>query len=209
MLSQDKINQHLRKFTPRDDIIVDILCGPTAVGKTWVSMRLKNTHKFIVPTTTRPQATDEKHGEDYYFITHEQYERGLLSGKFVTTFKIGRNYFGYQGSEFERIVSGKKTPLAIIYYKALDSFLAKFPNSRIHLMFPPFTEKGLNLLKMRMLSKTAWQFEARWKDTLEQMKAMYVTKPSLLEKYKNSKLYEITNDRSALKLIKDLKKHAS
>lgn len=207
MLSQDKINQHLRKFAPREDIIVDILCGPTAVGKTWVSLRLTDSHEFIVPTTTRKPASDEIQGEDYYFITKEQYEKALLSGKFVTTFKIGRNYFGFQGSEFERIVSGKKTPLAIIYYKELDSFLKKFPNSRIHFMFPPFTKKGLDFLKMRMLSKTVWQFEARWRDTLQQMQAMYAAKPTLLEKYNNSKLYEITNNRSALKLIRDLKSY--
>lgn len=207
MLSQEKIKRHLRNFPVREDIAVDILSGPTAVGKNWVAKQLKGTHQFLIPTTSRNPGSDERHGVDYYFISKLQYERALLKGEFVTTFTLGRHYYGYRGIEFEKITSNRYVPLAIIYYKVLDPFLEKFPNSRIYFMFPPFTQKGLDLLKKRMLSRTVWQFAARWKDTLEQMQAMYVTKPSLLEKYPNSKLYQITDDRSSVKLINDLKKN--
>lgn len=207
MLSQEKIKRHLKNFPVREDIVVDILSGPTAVGKNWVAERLKNSHQFLIPTTSRSPGSDERHGVNYYFISKQEYERALLKGEFVTTFTMGRHYYGYRGIEFEKITSQKYTPLAIIYYKVLDPFLEKFPNSRIYFMFPPFSQRGLELLKRRMLSRTVWQFEARWKDTLEQMQAMYVTKPDLLEKYPNSKLYAITDDRSALSLIRELKTH--
>lgn len=207
MLSQEKIKHHLRKFPVREDIVVDILSGPTAIGKNWVAKQLKGTHQFLIPTTSRNPGSDERHGVDYYFISKQEYEKKLLKGEFATTFTLGRHYYGFRVVELEKITSGKYIPIAIIYYKVLDPFLEKFPNSRIHFMFPPFTQKGLDLLRKRMLSRTVWQFEARWKDTLEQMQAMYVTKPGLLEKYPNSKLYKITDDRSTSKLINILKKN--
>lgn len=207
MLSRAEIKNHLKAFPVRNDIVVDILTGPTAVGKNWVVDRLKTSHKFLIPTTSRPQRSDEEHGVQYYFVSKKKYEELLLKGEFITTFTMGNQYYGYQKSVLEEISTQKYIPLATIYYKVLDPFLEKFPNSRIYFMFPTFTKKGLELLRKRMLSRTVWQFEARWKDTLEQMRAMYETKPTLLEKYPNSKLYAITNDKSALKLIKDMQKN--
>lgn len=208
MLTQQKISRHLASFPVREDIIVDIISGPTAVGKSWVVDRLKRTHQYVVPTTSRPRRQDEVNGVDYYFVTRTEYEKAILKGEMATTFILDKYYYGYSGKEFEKISNNNKKPLVIIYYKVLDPFLEKFPNSQIYFMFPPYTEKGLELLKRRMMSRTVVNFDARWRDTLEQMYEMYVAKPNLLARYPNSKLYTIEDDRSALKLIKDLEKNA-
>jgi guanylate kinase len=206
MLTNEKLKRHLAAFPVRHDIKVAVISGPTAIGKHTIVSKLERTHRFLVPTTTRPPLRDEVNGINYYFVTKTDFVRGLLNGKYATGFMLENHYYGFSVEELEKATSSQYKTIAIIYYKVLDQFIEKFPNSFIHFMFPPFTNNGLELIKRRMLSKTVWNFEQRWRDTLEQMNAMYVTRPTLLEKYPNSRLYKIKDDRSTSKLIKDLQK---
>lgn len=184
---------------------VDILCGPTAVGKNWVTDRLKDTHQLVVSTTTRQPRDQEVNGIDNYFISISEFERALKHGEMATAFVYKDNYYGYYVEELENINQSSKRPVAIIYYLALNVFLEKFPNSKIFFIFPSQSRKAMELLRKRMLGRSAGEFLARWNDTLRQMKAMYIEKPTLLEKYPGSELFTIDNDESALKLIERMK----
>ena len=65
MLTNEKLKRHLANFPVRQDINVDIICGPTAIGKHTIVNQLQSTHKFLVPTTTRPPLRDEISGINY------------------------------------------------------------------------------------------------------------------------------------------------
>jgi guanylate kinase len=206
MLTEDRIKKLLGQYPTQVDLHVDIISGPTAVGKNWVADRLHDSHKALVSITSRPKRENEIEGIDYFFVTQSEYEKLLLNGNLATTFVYDGQYYGYLVSELKLANEQKLIPLAIIYYKVIPNFIEKFPNYFIFFMYPPFNNKGMNLLKKRMLSRSAGDFEERWTDTLEQMHAMYKAKPTLLEMYQKSKLYEIKDDNSAWKLIRDLKK---
>lgn len=206
MLSQSKIKRHLRKF-PTSYFKVIVLSGPTASGKKWIAERLSDTHRLIVSTTSRPPRVDEQIDISYQFISKPDYEKLLLRGKFATTFTFEGHYYGYLVSELKRAYTKEYTPLAIVYYKALESFLEKFPNSQIYFIYPPFTKAGLEALKRRMLSTTVWNFEKRWDDTLKQMEEMYVKKPNLLDNYPGSRLIKIRNQKASWDLINLIQKN--
>ncbi len=207
MLKEDRIHKLLGMYPTQVDLHIDIISGPTAVGKNWVADRLGDSHKALVSITSRPKREDETEGLDYYFVSQREYENLLRDGGMATTFIFDGHYYGYLVSELDHAKQQELIPLAIIYYKVIPNFIEKFPNYFIYYMFPPFNSKGMNLLKKRMLSRSAGDFKERWADTLEQMHAMYKAKPTLLEIYPKSKLYEIKDDNSAWKLIRDLKKH--
>lgn len=206
MLTEDRIKQLLGKYPTQVDMHVDIISGPTAVGKNWVADRLHDSHKALISITSRPMRENEIEGIDYHFVSEREFENHLRNGDLATTFVYDGHYYGYLTSELDNANAQKLIPLALIYYKALPNFIERFPNYSIYFMYPPFNNKGLNLLKKRMLSRSAGEFKERWADTLEQMHAMYKAEPTLLEMYPQSKLYEIKDDNSAWKLIRDLKK---
>lgn len=206
MLSEPRIKTLLDSSPTHYSIYIDILTGPTAVGKNWVAERLNKTHRTLVSITSRPKREGEIDGEDYYFIDERVFEESLRHGEMATTFTFDGHYYGYLKSELDNAKERNLIPLAMIYYKVLPDFITRFPNHFIYFMYPPFNNKGLNLLKKRMLSRSAGDFEMRWQDTLEQMHAMYKAKPNLMDIYSKSRLYEIKDDQSAWKLIRDLKR---
>ena len=70
------------------------LMGPSGSGKDFILKLLKhskgryerliiNKVNFITPATTRPARLNEIHGDNYYFITDERFERGIKEGEFA------------------------------------------------------------------------------------------------------------------------------
>lgn len=202
MFSEEKVKKLVSKYPTRTDIEVDILVGPSSVGKTWVIEKVVDTHRFIISTTTRSKRPHEEAGKEYEFVSKERFEEYLEKGKMVLSFILNNEYYGYRGENVDNAIAQQKKPIAIIYYKVLDAFLEKFPNSRIFFMFPPDNQKGLNLLDSRTIKRDGK--DSRHKDTTKQMQKMYSNSPSLLEKYSNSKMYVIKDNQSAYKVINDL-----
>lgn len=60
-----------------------IICGHGASGKNELVKRLvERGNKFALSTTTRPPRPGEKQGEDYNFITQEEFTRMVKAGEF-------------------------------------------------------------------------------------------------------------------------------
>lgn len=72
------------------------LFGPAASGKDFILKCLKypdGRHRclivdrdrvnFITPVTTRPKRSNEKYGDNYYFITDERFEQEIKEGEFA------------------------------------------------------------------------------------------------------------------------------
>ena len=61
------------------DIPIIVLSGPTASGKTTIVNRLMQDTpvKLVkaISATTRPRRKGEVNGEDYYFLTTEEFEK--------------------------------------------------------------------------------------------------------------------------------------
>ena len=55
--------------------MIFIITGPSGVGKNTIINELSNHIDFYFSTsyTTRPRRDNETEGQDYYFITHQQF----------------------------------------------------------------------------------------------------------------------------------------
>jgi guanylate kinase len=84
-----------------------LFCGPSGSGKTTIVHHLLKHNKqlqFSISATTRPQRANEKHGEDYYFISVEAFKKKIEKNEFVEWEKVYENgYYGTLKSEVERI----------------------------------------------------------------------------------------------------------
>lgn len=81
----------LNEFQPAEQVSASqrgrliVLSGPGGVGKSTVAARLREVSDFWVSisATTRPPRPTERHGEDYYFLSEEEFAREVADDKFL------------------------------------------------------------------------------------------------------------------------------
>jgi guanylate kinase len=84
-----------------------IISAPSGAGKTTIVKHLLDSGlnlSFSVSATTRPVRGLEKDGEDYYFLTVEEFKKKIENNEFVEWEEVYKNYFyGTLKSEIQRI----------------------------------------------------------------------------------------------------------
>ncbi len=93
---------------------VVIFTAPSGAGKTTLVRYLLETLPeqlmFSVSATTRSKRFYEKHGEDYYFLTQEDFESKVEHGAFLEYEEVYKgSYYGTLKSEVERIWDNGKS----------------------------------------------------------------------------------------------------
>lgn len=75
-----------------------VLSGPSGAGKGTICAELLKQVDFLnlsISMTTRSPRGKEINGEDYYFVTKEEFEKGIEAGNFLEYAKVhGDNYYG-------------------------------------------------------------------------------------------------------------------
>ena len=74
-----------------------VLSGPSGAGKSTIINHASDSigeYYFSISTTTRAPRTGEKHGVDYYFVTHAEFEEGIKAGDFLEYATVHGNYYG-------------------------------------------------------------------------------------------------------------------
>ncbi len=74
-----------------------VLSGPSGVGKSTICGELVTKHPGITISTsmtTRPSRPGEKEGEDYFFVTREEFEQRIKDGYFLEWARVHGNYYG-------------------------------------------------------------------------------------------------------------------
>ncbi|GLI34800.1 guanylate kinase [Desulforhabdus amnigena] len=94
-----------------------VISAPSGVGKTtiirtilaqWPSLR------FSVSCTTRSPRAGETPGKDYHFLSHEEFERGIQSGRFLEWAQVHGQYYGTDGEQIEEwLIDGEDVLLDI------------------------------------------------------------------------------------------------
>lgn len=80
-----------------------ILVGPSGTGKTTLAKELPRRVpdlKRAVTCTTRAPRPGEHEGVDYYFVTNEQFDFLLASGKLLESTTYGGNRYGLPADQF-------------------------------------------------------------------------------------------------------------
>ena len=74
-----------------------VLSGPSGAGKSTIIHHASphiGEYYFSISTTTRQPREGEKHGVDYYFVTHTEFEEGIKAGEFLEYATVHGNYYG-------------------------------------------------------------------------------------------------------------------
>lgn len=132
-----------------------IVSAPSGTGKTTILNRLfekfPNTFSFSVSATTRQKRENEKHGEHYYFLSKEEFDKKIENNEFLEYENVyeGLSY-GTLKSEIERINSLKKIAVFDVDVKGGVNIKQQLQNQAISVFFMP---PSLEVLKLRLLNR--------------------------------------------------------
>ncbi len=81
--------------------ILLLVSGPSGSGKTTLCRRISNENEAVYSTscTTRQPRDGEQHGTDYYFLTHEEFQRKINVGEFLEHAEVHGHFYGTLKSE--------------------------------------------------------------------------------------------------------------
>ncbi|MBS1832165.1 MAG: guanylate kinase, partial [Acidobacteria bacterium] len=81
-----------------------IISAPSGSGKSTLVnglMEIDKKLRFSISYTTRQPRGKETHGDHYYFVTREEFERRIAAGEFLEHAEVFGNYYGTHQSEIE------------------------------------------------------------------------------------------------------------
>jgi len=112
-----------------------VLSGPSGSGKSTIVNKIIDCAavqlKKVVSATTRPARTGEVNGEDYHFLTIDEFEQRRKNNKFVECEEVHRsgNWYGTLKSELEQADRDNSWALLEIDVNGALSVMAEYPQA--------------------------------------------------------------------------------
>jgi len=141
---------------------VFVISAPSGAGKTTLNGRLVSKHRDVeisVSLTTRPIRTGETNGQDYHFVTREEFRRRVDAGDMLEWAEVFGNLYGTTLSELERIGKAGHKAILEIDVQGWQKARRKLRNATSVFILPP----TLETLWKRLESRGTDSLEVRWR----------------------------------------------
>jgi len=190
-----------------------ILSSPAGGGKTTIAnllmVEIPNLKRVVTCTTRKPRA-GEREGVDYYFLTKQEFEKGIKEGKFLEYAVVHGNYYGTPKEEVEEKLSKGFDLLLVIDVQGMLQIKEKKNDVVTIFLLPPSIDELINRMKKRGDSpkEIEKRLETATKEIPYYKKYDYVVINDLLEKAKNNikciiLAHRLKTSRFSSKMIKD------
>lgn len=128
-----------------DTPLLLILSSPSGAGKTTLTHRLLADFDgltFSISHTTRPPRPNEVDGQDYHFVSVEQFREIERGGGFAEWAEVHGNLYGTSTSEIDRAKqAGHRALLFDVDYQGARQIRATFANAVGVFILPPSMEE--------------------------------------------------------------------
>ncbi|MEI6184280.1 MAG: guanylate kinase [Bacteroidota bacterium] len=118
-----------------------VITAPSGAGKTSITHYLLKHYPqicFSVSAATRKPRGEEKDGQDYYFMSQDDFENKINNQDFIEWEMVYEgNYYGTLKTEIERIWAEGKTPMLDIDVKGAIHVKSQFKNNCLSLFIQP------------------------------------------------------------------------
>jgi len=142
-----------------------IISGPAGSGKDSVieSLQSKLSLERIITSTTREKRFFESEGNPYYFLSQEDFKRGVANGDFVeySTNENGGLY-GVTKSELDRVLQKNKVALWRVEWKGVIAIKKMFPHIKAIYISAP-----LDVLEARLRARDQGKGEIYFKERMD------------------------------------------
>lgn len=133
-----------------------VFSAPSGSGKTTIVRHLLSQKKFnlefSISATSRAPRGEEKHGEDYYFISLKEFKNNIKNDAFLEWEEVYRdNFYGTLKTEVERIWAQKKHVIFDIDVVGGLRIKKKFPEETLAVFVKP---PSVDELKIRLKKRS-------------------------------------------------------
>ncbi|NLM31561.1 MAG: guanylate kinase [Acholeplasmataceae bacterium] len=136
-----------------DKGLLIVLSGPSGVGKGTVRDALfaMKGHDLVysVSMTTRPPRAGEVHGQDYYFVTREEFEENIRAGKMLEHAEFIGNYYGTPLEAVSENLNAGLEVVLEIEVQGAEQVRQKMPEAVFIFIAPPSLDSLYNRLRRR------------------------------------------------------------
>lgn len=129
-----------------------IISAPSGAGKTTLIKKLliqNPIFEFAISTTTRVKRAGEAEGENYYFVSYEEFMQMVDMGEFLEWAKVHDNYYGTTKKEVDRIKQHSKIPIFDVDVQGARSLRNKLQNVISIFIIPPSIQELEQRLRHR------------------------------------------------------------
>ncbi|HYG60853.1 MAG TPA: guanylate kinase [Symbiobacteriaceae bacterium] len=120
-----------------------VVTGPSAVGKGTICDALRRTTPnvhFSVSCTTRQARPGEVHGREYYFISHEEFQRKIGQGELLEWAQVYENWYGTPREHVDRMIDAGHDVILDIDMQGARRVREMYPGSVFVFVIPPSME---------------------------------------------------------------------
>ncbi len=129
-----------------------IISAPSGCGKTSLVREICQTYSFLEQTisyTTRAIRSGEVDGQDYHFISKDEFIENKKHNKFIESQNVYDNFYGTTYESINEILASGKDAILEIDYKGMLMIKSKIPSSQSIYILPPSVEE----LEKRLLDR--------------------------------------------------------
>ncbi len=129
-----------------------VVCGPSGVGKTTIAHTIQEKLNgiFSISMTTRPQSDQEVDGEDYCFISDEQFQAMLQRDEFLEHATVfGRHAYGTPKQPVEDCLAEGRLIILDIDVQGALQVRQSMPQAFMVFILPPSEDELLRRLRSR------------------------------------------------------------
>ena len=117
-----------------------IISAPSGCGKTSLVRVLCQTYSYLEQTvsyTTRTIRSGEVDGQDYHFISKDEFIESKKNNKFIESQNVYDNFYGTTYESINKILTSGKDAILEIDYKGMLLIKSKIPSSQSIYILPP------------------------------------------------------------------------
>lgn len=140
-------------FNPRrKEPLLVVISGPSGVGKDTVIQHMKKRHlpfHFVVTATTRPPRPDEVHGEDYYFLSSDEFARMIEMDELLEYAIVYNDYKGIPKEQVRQALASGKDVLMRVDVQGAETIRELSPEAVLIFLTTRDEDELVNRLKAR------------------------------------------------------------
>ncbi len=143
-----------KKATDHNPSHIFIISAPSGGGKTTLSRALLGRFQdmlYSVSFTTRRPRSGEQDGVDYYFISQDDFIKGIDSQKWAEWAVVHGNYYGTSAEFIDKGLASGQDILLDIDVQGTIQILKQYPDSVTIFIMPP----SLDVLRSRLQRRGA------------------------------------------------------
>jgi guanylate kinase len=117
-----------------------VISAPSGVGKTTLIQRILSERpdlRFSVSCTTRPPRPGEVPGKDYHFLSDDEFDSGIESGRFLEWAGVHDRRYGTDGEQIENWLCGGTDVLLDIDVQGALQVRCSYPEAHTIFILPP------------------------------------------------------------------------